>query len=80
MSVANSSIKKGETLIDTAMTLNAMHPDILVVRHGEAGGTQLLAEKVHCAVINGGDGATSTQLRPSWMRLPSADGEVSLRD
>ena len=57
MSVANSSIKKGETLIDTAMTLNAMHPDILVVRHGEAGGTQLLAEKVHCAVINGGDGS-----------------------
>ena len=39
------------------MTLNAMHPDILVVRHGEAGGTQLLAEKVHCAVINGGDGS-----------------------
>ena len=57
MSVANSSIKKGETLIDTAMTLNAMHPDILVVRHGEAGGTQLLAEKVHCAVVNGGDGS-----------------------
>lgn len=57
MSIANSSIKKGETLIDTAMTLNAMHPDILVVRHGEAGGTQLLAEKVHCAVINGGDGS-----------------------
>ena len=57
MSVANSSIKKGETLIDTAMTLNAMHPDILVVRHGESGGTQLLAEKVHCAVINGGDGS-----------------------
>ena len=57
MSVANSSIKKGETLIDTAMALNAMHPDILVVRHGEAGGTQLLAEKVHCAVINGGDGS-----------------------
>ena len=57
MSVANRSIKKGETLSDTAMTLNAMHPDILVVRHGEAGGTQLLAEKVHCAVINGGDGS-----------------------
>ena len=57
MSVANSAIKKGETLIDTAMTLNAMHPDILVVRHGESGATQLLAEKVNCAVINAGDGS-----------------------
>ena len=57
MSVANSAIKKGETLIDTAMTLNAMHPDILVVRHGASGATQLLAEKVKCAVINAGDGS-----------------------
>ncbi|MEE2746051.1 MAG: aspartate carbamoyltransferase catalytic subunit [Pseudomonadota bacterium] len=57
MAVANSSIKKGETLIDTAMTLNAMHPDILVVRHGESGASQLLAEKVNCAVINAGDGS-----------------------
>jgi len=57
MSVANSAIKKGETLIDTAMTLNAMHPDILVVRHSESGATQLLAEKVNCAVINAGDGS-----------------------
>jgi len=57
MSMGNSSIKKGETLIDTAMTLNAMHPDILVVRHGESGATQLLAEKVNCSVINAGDGS-----------------------
>ena len=57
MSVANSAIKKGETLIDTAMTLNAMHPDVLVVRHGASGATQLLAEKVKCAVINAGDGS-----------------------
>ena len=57
MSVGNSAIKKGETLIDTAMTLNAMHPDILVVRHAESGATQLLAEKVNCAVINAGDGS-----------------------
>ncbi len=57
MSVESSSIKKGETLLDTAMTLNAMHPDVLVVRHPESGAVKLLSEKVNCAVINGGDGA-----------------------
>ncbi len=57
MSVGTSSIKKGETLIDTAMTLNAMHPDLLVVRHPESGAVKLLSEKVNCAVINGGDGS-----------------------
>jgi len=56
MSVSTSSIKKGETLIDTAMTLNAMHPDVLVVRHGSSGAVRLLSEKVNCAVINAGDG------------------------
>ncbi len=57
MSVAWSSIKKGETLIDTAMTLNAMHPDVLIVRHPDSGGVKLLSEKVNCAVINAGDGS-----------------------
>ena len=57
MSVANSSIKKGETLIDTAMTLNAMHTDVLVVRHSESGAVKLLSEKVNCAVMNAGDGS-----------------------
>ena len=56
MSVSSSSIKKGETLIDTAMTLNAMHPDVLVVRHADSGSVHLLAEKVNCSVINAGDG------------------------
>lgn len=56
MSVSTSSIKKGETLIDTAMTLNAMHPDALVVRHADSGAVHLLAEKVNCSVINAGDG------------------------
>jgi aspartate carbamoyltransferase catalytic subunit len=56
MSVGTSSIKKGETLIDTAMTLNAMHPDVLVVRHADSGAVHLLAEKVNCSVINAGDG------------------------
>ena len=57
MSVASSSIKKGETLIDTAATLNAMHPDIIVVRHNQAGAVHLLARKVGCSVVNAGDGA-----------------------
>ena len=52
-----SAIKKGETLIDTAMTLNAMHADILIVRHPDSGAVKLLSEKVNCAVINAGDGA-----------------------
>ena len=56
MSVANSSVKKGETLIDTAMTLNAMQPDILIVRHHAAGAVALLAQKVACSVVNAGDG------------------------
>src|ERR1043166_8340879 len=57
MAVGNSSVKKGETLIDTAMTLNAMHPDLLVVRHHASGAVELLAQKVDCSVINAGDGA-----------------------
>ena len=57
MNVAASSMSKGETLIDTAMTLNAMRPDILVVRHHAAGAVELLAQKVDCSVINAGDGA-----------------------
>ena len=56
MNISNSAIKKGETLIDTAMTLNAMHPDIIVVRHGDSGAPNLLSQKVNCAVINAGDG------------------------
>ncbi len=57
MSIATSSIHKGESLIDTAMTLNAMHPDVLVVRHPHSGAVELLSQKVTCSVINGGDGS-----------------------
>jgi aspartate carbamoyltransferase catalytic subunit len=49
-------VKKGETLIDTAMTLNAMRPDILIIRHQSAGAAALLAQKVGCSVVNAGDG------------------------
>ncbi|MEL6532382.1 MAG: aspartate carbamoyltransferase catalytic subunit [Pseudomonadota bacterium] len=56
MAMGASSLKKGETLIDTALTLNAMHPDLIVVRHPMSGAVNLLAEKVNCAVLNAGDG------------------------
>ena len=56
MEMQASSIKKGETLIDTALSLNAMHPDILVVRHPQSGAVDLLAQKVNCSVLNAGDG------------------------
>ena len=57
MSIPTSSVKKGETLIDTAVTLNAMRPDLLVVRHHAAGAVELLSQKVDCSVINAGDGS-----------------------
>jgi aspartate carbamoyltransferase catalytic subunit len=57
MNVSTSSVQKGESLIDTAMTLNAMRPDMIVVRHHAAGAVQLLSQKVDCSVINAGDGA-----------------------
>lgn len=57
MAVKTSSVAKGETLIDTAATLNAMQPDAIVVRHGSSGAVELLSQKVGCSVINAGDGA-----------------------
>jgi aspartate carbamoyltransferase catalytic subunit len=57
MSVRTSSVAKGETLIDTAATLNAMQPDVIVIRHNAAGAVELLSQKVGCSVINAGDGA-----------------------
>jgi aspartate carbamoyltransferase catalytic subunit len=57
MSIGASSMRKGETLMDTAVTLNAMRPDLLVVRHHASGAVELLAQKVDCSVVNAGDGA-----------------------
>jgi aspartate carbamoyltransferase catalytic subunit len=57
MSVRSSSVSKGETLIDTATTLNAMRPDILVVRHQDSGAAELLSQKLDCSVVNAGDGS-----------------------
>ncbi len=56
MGVAQSSVKKGETLLDTALTLDAMRPDIIVIRHQDSGAVKLIADKVSCAVLNAGDG------------------------
>jgi aspartate carbamoyltransferase catalytic subunit len=78
MSVATSSVKKGETLIDTAITLNAMRPDIIVVRHAQAGAAHLLARKVDCAVINAGDGAHEhpTQALLDALTIRRAKGRI----
>ena len=57
MHAAQSSVKKGETLIDTAMTLNAMRADVIVIRHGSSGAVRLIADKVDCPVLNAGDGS-----------------------
>ena len=79
MSVGTSSVKKGETLIDTAMTLNAMRPDILVVRHSSAGAVALLAQKVGCSVVNAGDGAHEhpTQALLDALTIRRAKGKIA---
>jgi aspartate carbamoyltransferase catalytic subunit len=56
MHAAQSSVKKGETLIDTAVTLNAMRADAIVIRHQSSGAVALIADKVACPVLNAGDG------------------------
>jgi aspartate carbamoyltransferase catalytic subunit len=57
MAIDQSSLKKGETLLDTALTLNAMKPDVIVIRHQESGAVALLAQKIDCSVVNAGDGS-----------------------
>ncbi|MFC7052998.1 aspartate carbamoyltransferase catalytic subunit [Hansschlegelia quercus] len=78
MSVGSSSIKKGETVLDTAATLNAMRPDIIVVRHHAAGAVALLAQKVDCSVINAGDGAHEhpTQALLDALTIKRAKGRI----
>ncbi|MCV0396431.1 MAG: aspartate carbamoyltransferase catalytic subunit [Rhizobiaceae bacterium] len=79
MSVASSSVKKGETLIDTAITLNAMRPDILVIRHSSAGAAALLSQKVGCSVVNAGDGAHEhpTQALLDALTIRRAKGRIA---
>jgi aspartate carbamoyltransferase catalytic subunit len=79
MSVGSSSVKKGETLIDTAMTLNAMRPDILIIRHASAGAAALLAQKVGCSVVNAGDGVHEhpTQALLDALTIRRAKGKIA---
>jgi aspartate carbamoyltransferase catalytic subunit len=79
MNVSGSSMQKGETLIDTAITLNAMRPDILVVRHHAAGAVELLSQKVDCSVINAGDGAHQhpTQALLDALTIRRAKGRIA---
>ena len=79
MAVGNSALKKGETLVDTAITLNAMRPDILVVRHHAAGAVELLSHKVSCSVINAGDGAHEhpTQALLDALTIRRHKGEIA---
>jgi len=78
MHAGQSSIKKGETLIDTAMTLNAMHADAIVIRHGSSGAVQLIADKVDCPVLNAGDGQHEhpTQGLLDALTIRSAKGRI----
>ena len=79
MNVSTSSVQKGETLIDTAVTLNAMRPDIIVVRHHAAGAVELLSQKVDCSVINAGDGAHQhpTQALLDALTIRRAKGRIA---
>jgi aspartate carbamoyltransferase catalytic subunit len=79
MSVGASSMKKGETVLDTAATLNAMRPDIIVVRHHAAGAVALLAQKVDCSVVNAGDGAHEhpTQALLDALTIQRAKGRIA---
>src|ERR1700674_2417588 len=79
MSVGISAMRKGETLLDTAITLNAMRPDILVVRHHAAGAVELLAQKVDCCVVNAGDGAHQhpTQALLDVLTIRRAKGRIA---
>jgi len=79
MAVAQSSMKKGETLIDTAMTLNAMNADAIVIRHGSSGAVQLIADKVSCPVLNAGDGQHEhpTQALLDALTIRNAKGGIN---
>lgn len=79
MHAAQSSVKKGETLIDTAVTLNAMKADAIVIRHGSSGAVQLIADKVDCPVLNAGDGSHEhpTQALLDALTIQRRKGDIS---
>lgn len=75
----SSSLSKGETLLDTALTLNAMHPDFIVIRHSCSGAVKLIANKVNCAVINAGDGSHEhpTQALLDAVTIKNSKGKIA---
>jgi len=79
MHAAQSSVKKGETLIDTAVTLNSMKADAIVIRHGSSGAVQLIADKVDCPVLNAGDGSHEhpTQALLDALAIQRRKGDIS---
>ncbi|MEP6104697.1 aspartate carbamoyltransferase catalytic subunit, partial [Parasphingorhabdus sp.] len=79
MHAAQSSVKKGETLIDTAVTLNAMKADAIVIRHGSSGAVRLIADKVDCPVLNAGDGSHEhpTQALLDALTIQRRKGDIS---
>ncbi len=78
ISAATSSLVKGETLIDTARNLQAMHPDILVIRHAASGVPHMIAKKIAASVVNAGDGthAHPTQALLDMMTVMERKGRL----
>jgi aspartate carbamoyltransferase catalytic subunit len=79
ISASTSSVVKGETLIDTARNLEAMNPDVIVIRHSAAGAPHLLATLVKQSIINAGDGAHEhpTQALLDMMTIKEKKGKIS---
>ena len=79
ISSSTSSVVKGETLIDTARNLEAMNPDIIVIRHSAAGAPHLLASLIKQSIINAGDGAHEhpTQALLDMMTIKERKGKIS---
>jgi aspartate carbamoyltransferase catalytic subunit len=78
MSVASSSVKKGESLYDTVKTLEAMHPDVVIMRHGASGAPHYVARRVGFSVVNAGDGthAHPTQALLDAFTLRRKKGQI----
>ena len=79
ISASTSSVVKGETLIDTARNLEAMNPDVIVIRHSAAGAPHLLASLVKQSIINAGDGAHEhpTQALLDMMTIKEHKGKLA---
>ena len=79
ISASTSSVVKGETLIDTALTLESMNPDVIVIRHSASGAPHLLAKTIRASVINAGDGTHEhpTQALLDMMTVKARKGRIA---